>query len=125
MKKDVLIITRTLFCEACRKAENPRKGIPFVVYGNTRKTFHSKIVHGEIGKKYWGYCPHIIIFEWPLVYKDGLVQIAVSCGVCEMTYKYEKQSVSFAFKNARYVYLTEINFHALLTKWVRSGFELL
>lgn len=125
MKKDLILICRTMFCEKCFKKKHPEKGQQFVVYGNTRKTFHAKRVHGDIGKKQWGYCPHIILFDWPLTYKDGLVQIAVSCGVCEMKYEYTKQSIAYTFINARYIYLTEVEFHALLTKWKRTGFELL
>lgn len=124
MPKDLLVISRTLFCDKCYKKGHPQKGMPFVVWGKTHKKYHDKKVHCEVGKRYWGFTPHCVIVEFPLVYVGSLVRVSVSCGVCEMSYEQYKAGGNL-YTHARGILLSELDLYALLTKWTQTGYELI
>jgi len=71
-----IVLSRTMYCESCKKAGRPRLGEQFLVFGGTSQKLY---LHKAEHTAPFGFTPHIISFEGFL--KDGRAKLIVSCGM--------------------------------------------
>lgn len=83
MQKLAPSMTRTAFCQNCKKAGYPKKHTAYVVYAGTHKSYSLQLHVGVISKRDLGITPHIF-FDTMVIAKIGGDPYCVTkclCGV--------------------------------------------
>lgn len=115
-----LLITRTMFCEECKKKAQPKAKQKFIVYGGTSKKYKVLTVESNVQTKFEGYTPHLIQASGLNKKGDGVVVI-INCAVdgcgLTLTYNEDKGVYQIDFKEVKVRVLPINEWDALYNRW--------
>lgn len=125
------IISRTMFCPKCSKAERPNSTTYIVLYGSTRGQYYffQNAVYVPLRRK--GFTPHIIrcFGVVPGVKGDKVfMDCDITCGVhgCGTKIEYNEQTYQYDIYlvEPRIKIFTEKDYAVLRKRWKDTGYEL-